>query len=189
MENTSMLSRKFLVLAGLVLLICIVALPAAPAATKVARYAYEANQNQLVAYTVDPTTGRLRVIQALTTANLTGFAITVNPSGKFVYLTTGYLGGAEIYGYKIGSTGLLTPITGSPFSSGGGTLKFVPRQVRLHQRSSFQQCSGVLCKHHHGSVNVDRVRHRRHQSAGFNPHAQGHALVHAELWGQHDFRI
>src|SRR5579863_3104762 len=121
-----MLNKKFLVLAGLALLICMVALPAASAATKVARYAYEANQNQLVAYTVDPTTGRLRAIQALTTANLTGYAITVNPAGKFVYLTTGYAGGAGIYGYQIGSTGLLTPITGSPFTSAGGTLKFVP---------------------------------------------------------------
>jgi len=121
-----MLTKKFWVLADLALLICIVALPAAQATTKVARYAYEANQNQLVAYSVDPTTGRLRLIEALTTPNLTGLAITVNPTGKFVYLTTGYVGGTEIYGYKSGPTGLLTPIVGSPFSSGGGTLKFVP---------------------------------------------------------------
>jgi 6-phosphogluconolactonase len=126
MENTSMLRDRLFVLAGLALLICFVALPASQAATKVAKYGYEANYGQLVAYTLDPTTGRPRVIQALTTADLTGLAITVNPSGKFVYLTTGYYGGTEIYGYAIGSTGLLTSLAASPFSSGGGTLKFAP---------------------------------------------------------------
>jgi len=120
-----MLRRRFIALACLMsLLISFAALPTTQAATKVAKYGYEANYGQLIAYTLDPTTGRPRLIQALTTANLTGGAITVNPSGKFVYLTTGYYGGTEIYGYAIGSTGLLTPVAASPFSSGGGTLKF-----------------------------------------------------------------
>ena len=121
-----MLAKKTLILACLTALICLVALPAAQAVTKVSRYAYEANQTQLVGYTVDPTSGRLRVIQSVATPNLTGNAITVNPTGKFVYLSTGYVGGTSLYGYAIGSTGLVTPITGSPFSSGGGTLKFAP---------------------------------------------------------------
>jgi 6-phosphogluconolactonase len=123
-----MLRKKLFVLAALALLICFVVPPEAKAATKVAKYGYEANSGQLVAYTLDPTTGRPRVIQALTAANGTGYAITVNPTGKFVYLTTGYAGppGTQIYGYAIGSTGLLTPIADSPFSSGGGTLKFAP---------------------------------------------------------------
>lgn len=121
-----MLVKKSLILICFVALISLAALPTAQAVTKVARYAYEANQNQLVGYTVDPASGRLRVIQAVATPNLTGSAITLNPTGKFVYLSTGYNGGTSIYGYAIGSTGLVTPITGSPFSSGGGTLKFAP---------------------------------------------------------------
>ncbi|HEY4843290.1 MAG TPA: beta-propeller fold lactonase family protein [Terriglobales bacterium] len=120
-----MLRRRLIALAYLMLLISFAAPPTAQAA-KVAKYGYEANYGQLVAYTLDPTTGRPRVIQALTTANLTGGAITVNPTGKFLFLTTGYYGGTEIYGYAIASTGLLTPIAASPFSSGGGTLKFAP---------------------------------------------------------------
>lgn len=114
-----MLRRRLIALAYLMLLISFAAPPTAQAATKVAKYGYEANYGQLVAYTLDPTTGRPRVIQALTTANLTGGAITVNPTGKFLYLTAGYYGGTEIYGYAIASTGLLAPIAASPFSSGG----------------------------------------------------------------------
>lgn len=120
------MSHKSLAAVASTLVMIVASSSGVRAATKVARFAYEANNGQLVAYSVNPTTGGLREIQAIVSPSLTGNAITINPSGKFVYLSTGYAGGGSLYGYAIGKTGLLTPSSGSPFSSAGGTLKFLP---------------------------------------------------------------
>src|SRR4029077_4365562 len=106
----SMLAKKSLILACLTALICFVALPVAHAVMKVGRYAVALENGRIATYAFDPTTGKLRIIQSVAASAYSG--LTVHPSNKFVYVPTG---SNSIAGYAIGSTGLLTPLSGSPF--------------------------------------------------------------------------
>jgi 6-phosphogluconolactonase (cycloisomerase 2 family) len=105
-----MLVKRSLILACLTALVCFAALPPAQAVTKVGRYAYALENGKIAAYVFDPTTGQLRIIQSVAVSSYS--VLTVHPSNKFVYVTTG---SNSIAGYRIGTTGLLTPLSGSPF--------------------------------------------------------------------------
>jgi 6-phosphogluconolactonase len=107
-----MLAKKSLILACLLALISIAFLPAAHAVTKVGRYAYALENGRIAAYVFDPTSGRLRIIQSVAASSYS--VLTVHPSNKFVYIPTG---SNSIAGFKIGTTGLLTALPGSPFST------------------------------------------------------------------------
>ena len=55
-----------------------------------------------------------------TPAGVSPIFLDIEPSGKFAYVSSA--AGAEVYGYSISSsTGLLTPLTGSPYSTGAGS--------------------------------------------------------------------
>ena len=116
LEETSMLRKRVFVLAFVTMLVCFAALPAAQAVTKVGRYAYALENGRIAAYAFDPTSGRLRIIQsvAATAGGVTVASATVHPSNKFLYVPTG---SNSIAGFRIGTTGLLTPLSGSPFPS------------------------------------------------------------------------
>ena len=105
-----MLRRRFIVLACLTTLICFALLPAAQAVTKVGRYAVVLENERIATYAFDPTTGKLRIIQSVAASSYS--LLTVHPTNKFVYVTTG---SNSIAGYRIGTTGLLTALPGSPF--------------------------------------------------------------------------
>jgi 6-phosphogluconolactonase (cycloisomerase 2 family) len=120
-----MLAKKSLIFVCLLALISIAPLPAAHAVTKVGRYAYAIENGKIAAYAFDPTSGRLRVIQSVaasTNNTNTGGAVTVHPSNKFVYVPTG---SNSIAGFKIGSTGLLTTLSGSPFPTAYNTTAVI----------------------------------------------------------------
>jgi 6-phosphogluconolactonase len=104
--------------------------PLVYAVSKVSKYAYAVQNDQLVVYTVNPD-GGLRVIQAITTGQAAPAIGTdtpfVSPSNKFVYTLTGVNGSQSIWGYKIGSNGTLTQIAGSPFAATGAVwMAFTP---------------------------------------------------------------
>jgi 6-phosphogluconolactonase len=105
-----MLGKRVFVLAFVTTLVCFAALPPAQAVTKVGRYAYALENGRIAAYALDPTSGQLRIIQSVAVSSYN--SLTVHPSNKFVYVSTG---SNSIAGYKIGTTGLLTPLAGSPF--------------------------------------------------------------------------
>jgi 6-phosphogluconolactonase len=102
--------KNFLILVCVTMLVSCAALPTAQAVTKVGRYAYALENGTIAAYAFDPASGRLRIIQSVAVSSYS--LLTVHPSNKFVYVTTG---SNSIAGFKIGTTGLLTPIPGSPF--------------------------------------------------------------------------
>jgi 6-phosphogluconolactonase (cycloisomerase 2 family) len=110
MEKTSMPRIRLIALGCLISLVSFAALPAAQAVTKVGRYAYALENGTIAAYAFDPTTGQLRIIQSVAVSSYS--LLTVHPSNKFVYVTTG---SNSIAGFKIGTAGLLTPLPGSPF--------------------------------------------------------------------------
>jgi 6-phosphogluconolactonase len=82
------------------------------------------------AYTINRTTGALTLVPGSPfAAGAITFSVTVDPSGKFVYvvnvctsLTAGCVGNGTISAYSIDSTtGALTPVLGSPFAAGGNS--------------------------------------------------------------------
>ncbi|MGD0413756.1 MAG: beta-propeller fold lactonase family protein [Terriglobales bacterium] len=96
------------------------------AASKVGKYAYVPENGQLVAYATDPSTGRLRVIQAVGNTDYGAGAI-MHPSNKFVYVpTAGSAAAAPLYGFKIGSNGTLTSLPGFPISVSASWVTFTP---------------------------------------------------------------
>jgi 6-phosphogluconolactonase len=105
-----MLKKRFFVLACLMAIVCFAAPRAAHAAAKVGRYAVALENGRVATYAFDPTTGQLRIVQSV--AASTYSSVTVHPNNKFVYVPTG---SNSIAGFEIGSTGLLTPLYGSPF--------------------------------------------------------------------------
>jgi 6-phosphogluconolactonase len=73
-------------------------------------------QNAVQSYSIDPVSGNLTKI----TNQLTGTApvsVVIDPTGRFVYVAS-----ADIYAYTISSTGLLAPMTGSPFTAGANPV-------------------------------------------------------------------
>jgi 6-phosphogluconolactonase (cycloisomerase 2 family) len=124
-----MLIKNFWIFVCVMVVICLT-LPVAQAATKVSKYAYVAQNDEIVTYTINPD-GGLRIVQAIASGQATPAQTAgtpfVSPSNKFVYNLTGVNGSQSIWGYKIGSNGTLTQIAGSPFASTGATsLAFIP---------------------------------------------------------------
>lgn len=75
----------------------------------------------IAAFRIDPTTGTLTALAGSPFAtDICPGSVTVHPSGQFLYAITFGAGGAiippGISGYAIDSAGVLTPISGSPFS-------------------------------------------------------------------------
>jgi 6-phosphogluconolactonase (cycloisomerase 2 family)/uncharacterized membrane protein len=98
-----------------------------------ANFLYASNSNDpmgsISAYTIDPTTGALHEIAGSPFATQAGFPgpgrITIEPGGKFLYVG---LGGSVNVNHFVAafsidpSTGALTPVPGSPFSTGNGSF-------------------------------------------------------------------
>jgi probable HAF family extracellular repeat protein len=87
------------------------------------KYAYSVSPsiNTVTAYRIDPITGRLTLLQALTLQTAAFFpgTVTVDPLGKFVYLTNVYSNNVSAYAINP-TNGELTLIPGSPFATGVG---------------------------------------------------------------------
>jgi 6-phosphogluconolactonase len=83
-----------------------------------------ANNDQVQVFSIDQTSGALSPVGTFRTA---GFAAQATTDGldKYLYVTAGNLGGT-VDVYTIGSTGLLTPIAGSPFFINIATLRSEP---------------------------------------------------------------
>lgn len=114
-----------------------------------ARYAYDVEYSNftpglLVGYAMNPTTGALRTLETVQLPS-DNFGIVVDPSEKFVFLPDG----PQILGYSIGTNGLLTQLTGSPFSlDGGSALRFTPNgkfaYTNLGNEYSLNTTTGAL---------------------------------------------
>ncbi len=90
------------------------------------RFAYLSENNDIVAYTVNPVTSQLRAIQSVPypvpATSITGI-LNMHPNNKFLYAPVGVAVGSPIYGYSINATsGLLTSLSGSPFASVTGAI-------------------------------------------------------------------
>jgi 6-phosphogluconolactonase (cycloisomerase 2 family) len=86
------------------------------------RFAYVANRNDssISIYAVDSASGQMRASGYVLTGGVIGgaqaFSVTVDPTGKFAYVTDGSL---SVFGFTINaSTGVLTAVPGSPFAVG-----------------------------------------------------------------------
>jgi 6-phosphogluconolactonase len=120
------------------------------AATKVGRFAYMLEggvngETQIAVYTMDGA-GRLRRIQTVLDSVGNLFAITVNPSEKFLYVPSGVVGDNSIVGFKIGTEGLLTPLAGSPFTSVAGiySLAFTPNGKFAYGAAGYSSSQGEI---------------------------------------------
>src|SRR5208282_3621926 len=120
-----MLRKKLFIFACATALLC---MSQVHAATKAGRYAVALENGNVATYAFDPTTGQLRIIQSVavsTNQTATLSSLTVHPNNKFVYVTTGT---NLIAGFEIGTTGLLTPLAGSPFptNNDSAVIYFTP---------------------------------------------------------------
>ena len=75
----------------------------------------------LVTFAIDPTTGALSLLNSATFPPSLG-SVLAHPSHEFLYLTVE--GNNTILAYSIGGNGNLSPIAGSPFSTGGSGLLY-----------------------------------------------------------------
>jgi 6-phosphogluconolactonase (cycloisomerase 2 family) len=95
----------------------------------------ECNDN-IAAFTIDSKTGGLTAATGSPFATGTNnFAVqqpVVDPSGKFLYVPEDNSPTGQILGFKIGSGGSLTAITGSPFAAGGNN-----ETVVIHPNGKF----------------------------------------------------
>jgi 6-phosphogluconolactonase (cycloisomerase 2 family) len=83
-----------------------------------------ANNDQVEVFSVDQTSGALAPVGTFATAGFAGQA-TTDGLDKYLYVTAGNLGGT-VDVYTIGSTGILSPIAGSPFFISIATLRSEP---------------------------------------------------------------
>ncbi len=83
-----------------------------------------ANNHQVQVLSIDQTSGALAPVGAFATAGFAGQA-TTDGLGTYLYVTAANLGNT-VDVYAIASTGLLTPIAGSPFSISIATLRSEP---------------------------------------------------------------
>jgi 6-phosphogluconolactonase (cycloisomerase 2 family) len=84
-------------------------------------YVTDPQNDQVDAFAIDPTTGALTPLPGspfpLNSSTQSASGIGIDPTGKFLYVSD--LFGSDILGFSINqSTGTLTGIAGSPFSSG-----------------------------------------------------------------------
>ncbi|MDH4120576.1 MAG: beta-propeller fold lactonase family protein [Deltaproteobacteria bacterium] len=101
--------------------------PFSVAVDPTSQFAYVTNftSNNMTAFTIDPTSGVLKQIDAdPLTAGIQNYAagtgpyiVTVDPTGRFTYVA----GGSGVSAFTIApTTGTLTAVTGSPFAAGTG---------------------------------------------------------------------
>jgi 6-phosphogluconolactonase len=83
-----------------------------------------ANNDEVQVFSINQTSGALAPVGTFATAGFAAQA-TTDGLGKYLYVTAGNLGGT-VDVYTIASTGLLTPISGSPFSISIATLRSEP---------------------------------------------------------------
>jgi 6-phosphogluconolactonase (cycloisomerase 2 family) len=109
------------------------------AVTYTPKFAYVANQNSnnVSMYTINATTGALASTGTVTAGTQPVSAV-VDPSGKFAYVanlcgSVSCSGGGDVLAYTIdGSTGVLSPVPGSPFAAGNS-----PRSVAVDPSGKF----------------------------------------------------
>jgi 6-phosphogluconolactonase len=95
------------------------------AEAKVARYGYAISGFSVMPYAIDSKTGRLRFTaeQDLSAPPCSGYnQATVAPSQNFLYIPASC---GQMLAASIGANGVLTPITGSPFTIGANPYSFV----------------------------------------------------------------
>ncbi|HYD16722.1 MAG TPA: beta-propeller fold lactonase family protein [Candidatus Nanoarchaeia archaeon] len=84
------------------------------------KFVYEANDNGLFAYTINPETGALSAAEGSPYLNGTdqwAFFMAVDPLGRFLFVTDG---DSKLYGFSINqSTGALAPLPNSPYTLPG----------------------------------------------------------------------
>jgi len=87
-------------------------------------FAAQTGTNSIITFSLDTRTGKLTEVASVSTPNVVNNMI-VDPRGRFLYAGNGAVpfgtlpGDTSLYGYSINpSTGVLTPITGSPFAVG-----------------------------------------------------------------------
>jgi len=108
--TTYMQSQTFPVAAGNVTLYAFWTVP---------RFAFVANgpDNSVSAYALDATSGRLKFI-GKAAAGINPTSVTVDPSGKYVYVANNDYFGSTISQYTIGADGMLTPMTPATLVTG-----------------------------------------------------------------------
>jgi len=86
----------------------------------VPRFAYVANNvdKSVSTYALDATTGRLKFAGKVAVGNMP-LSVTIDPSGKYVYVTNYFLDGT-VSQYTIGANGDLTPMTPATVAAGNG---------------------------------------------------------------------
>jgi 6-phosphogluconolactonase (cycloisomerase 2 family) len=68
-------------------------------------------------FSIDPTLGTLTPIgSGIAGAGAGPILVVIEPTGRFAYAASGY--GNDVWGYSIDSTGSLTALPGSPFTTG-----------------------------------------------------------------------
>jgi 6-phosphogluconolactonase len=82
---------------------------------------FGAGTGSVSAYLINHSTGALTQVRGSPfAAGSSSLRITVDPSGRFVYVTN--YGSANVSAFSIGKAGALTPIAGSPFATGSGPI-------------------------------------------------------------------
>ena len=98
------------------------------ALTPSGKYLFAVNDNEgnvpqstLLSFTINPTTGGLTPLNSIPyNFPVTLGGVVVHPSGGFLYVSD--QGDNTILGFSIGGNGNLTPLAGSPFSAGAGSI-------------------------------------------------------------------
>jgi len=72
----------------------------------------------LTSFSIDPVSGNLTGMGSVSTGTLPKL-VTVDPSGRFAYVAST---DGHVSAYTISATGSLTPVAGSPFPAGAGTI-------------------------------------------------------------------
>src|SRR6185369_1647708 len=123
------------------------------------QFAFVANRfaDTVSVFTVDANTGALsQIATSPFPAGDDPRSLVVDPSGKYLYAANSSLvtGATDITGYSIdGSTGVLTPITGSPFPVNVTLLSGVPLSVEMDELGNLLYVTNSASK----SVSVYRV--------------------------------
>jgi 6-phosphogluconolactonase (cycloisomerase 2 family) len=92
--------------------------PAGVAAEPAGRYVYAADATGVKAFSLSPQSGVLTAITlspAISLSNVAGLYI--DPTGKYLYVTTTTAGAGAVFAYTINSDGTLTAISTSPLAT------------------------------------------------------------------------
>jgi 6-phosphogluconolactonase len=81
-------------------------------------YATNVSSNTITVYSINPLTGALSMVSSpMTTDSTRPNGLFVHPTGQYLYVSN--FTGNNMSAYRIGSDGLLSQVTGSPFSASG----------------------------------------------------------------------